>query len=144
MSYTIYLMGESKIITVQAHTEGAIISKFGNSQAEISVTNNYTPWYCLAFRLAGQVKRYENPTRDNKYPVLSWDEKEASEQGLHYLKGKKAGDMLELLRYALVLLGSEQHKDYWLGTSGNAGHVLKVLLGWAIDHPDAIFEVTHG
>ncbi len=59
----------------------------------------------------------------------------------HELDGKKASDMIWLLQSKVAELGTDGDGDYWKSTPGNTGHALSILLEWAKQHPDGVFEV---
>jgi len=61
---------------------------------------------------------------------------------LRDLHGKKAIDTIEDLENAVEFLGTKKYAiDYWAPTPGNAGHALSVLLKWARQYPDGIWQV---
>lgn len=60
-------------------------------------------------------------------------------RGLHE---KRAGDMIPEMEKTVAELGITQDKDYWNPTKGNVGHAVNILLKWAKQNPDAIFEVS--
>mgnify|MGYP001213338952 CR=1 FL=1 len=62
--------------------------------------------------------------------------------GLRELNGMTAMDSIPILAEAVAALGTEQDEDYWKPTPGNAGHALNVMLGWAKQCPDAVWEIT--
>lgn len=57
------------------------------------------------------------------------------------LDGKKAVDVISVMQKAVDRLGTERSEDYWEDSKGNAGHAVNILLKWAKDNPNAIFEV---
>jgi hypothetical protein len=46
------------------------------------------------------------------------------------------------LKGALTELGDEQSEDYWEATPGNAGHIIKILLLWAKQYPEGVWNVA--
>jgi hypothetical protein len=62
--------------------------------------------------------------------------------GIHWLNKKKASKTIERLEEAVKELGTEKSNNYWESTPGNAGYALSILLKWAKQYPDAIFEVS--
>jgi hypothetical protein len=58
------------------------------------------------------------------------------------LDGKRAADTVEHIGMAVQTLGVDRDPDYWKPTPGNAGHALAILLRWAEQHPDAVWEVN--
>lgn len=57
---------------------------------------------------------------------------------LHGLTGR---DSISMLEEAIANLGTARNADYWASTKGNAGYMCNVLLGWARQHPNGIWEV---
>lgn len=57
------------------------------------------------------------------------------------LHGVRAGDTIETLQTKVAELGTKIHHDYWEPTPGNVGYTLSVLLEWAMQHPDAVWDV---
>lgn len=57
------------------------------------------------------------------------------------LHQKRAGDTIELMQEAVDRLGTDRDDDYWEPTEGNAGYAVSILLDWARQHPDAVWEV---
>lgn len=102
-------------VTVDRHAEGGTYVLGGTDAAEIAITYNYSQHY------------YEhlNP-----------------EDGLRWLNGRKARDVIPDLERAVSALGQDRAPDYWAPTAGNAGHALSILLCWAKQHPDAVFKVS--
>jgi len=119
MSYDIDLVyekanGEKLLAKGMPHTEGGTIAIGGDNCASMNVTYNYGFFY---------------------YHFLDKD------LGIRWLYGKKAKDTVERLEAAIKILGTKKYeKDYWAPTPGNAGHALNVLLGWAKQHPEAIWQ----
>jgi hypothetical protein len=114
VSYWVYLNGpDGSAVTVKPHEEGGTICVGGEPTATLNVTYNYgEPYGVAGFSL-----------RD--------------------LQGKTARDVTPELERVVALLGTRRYKaDYWAPTPGNAGHALNILLGWAKQHPDAMFEVS--
>lgn len=58
------------------------------------------------------------------------------------LDGRTAHNTIPMLAYAVRRLGTQRDQDYWAATPGNAGHAASILLGWARQHPDAVWRVT--
>lgn len=118
MSYDISLHDDDgQILTVGRHEgEGGTYATGGSSEAELNITYNYGECYKLVFDDYGGLR--------------------------DLLDGKRASDMLPILTRAVDRLGTRQYQDYWAPTPGNAGHALNILLGWAREHPRAIFRVS--
>ena len=113
MSYDISLMYNDEIAIVDEHIEGAVYVLGGSEEAHLNVTYNYAKFY------------YDN-----------LDE----ELGIRWLYGKTASETIAKLKIAINILGVDRDNDYWKPTPGNAGYALSVLLGWAKQHPNAVFE----
>jgi len=62
------------------------------------------------------------------------------EKGIRWIYGKTGKECEQKLRDAINILGTEKHPDVWKPTPGNAGMVLKKLMEWCIEHPDAVFR----
>ena len=111
MGWDVELCDENGVVSVPPHNEGGIITlNRDNQYADISVTWNYAPLY------------FEHIDK---------------EKGFRWLNGKKAKDTITRLQAAIKKLGVNQDPDYWKSTPGNAGHILKIMLGWAKQYPNA-------
>ena len=113
MSYDISLQKNKKPVKVKKFEEGGTYVMGGSEEADLNITYNYCWFY---------------------YRYL--DKKE----GIRWLYGKKAKDCIERLEKAVKELGTIIFKDYWAPTPGNAGYALSILLEWAKQNPDAIFQ----
>ena len=109
MSWDITL-GKTKPVEVDSHSEGGTYAMGGIDAAELNITYNYS-------------KHYYN-----------WLDKK---EGLRWLADKPARETIKRLQRAVDALGTYRDKNYWLGTQGNAGYALSILLQWAIAHPNA-------
>jgi hypothetical protein len=115
MSYDISLTNDEGVpLPVENHTEGATFAMGGIEYATTNITYNYS-WFYRQFI----------------------DKKE----GISWLDGKTGKGCLERLKRAIAALGTDRYDDYWAPTPGNAGHALSILVTWAEQHPDGIFEV---
>jgi hypothetical protein len=117
MSHWVYLRKDGGMpVDVPRHEEGGTYALGGMDTAELNVTYNYSEVYAVI-----------------------WDGKGLREM----LDGQRAGDVASVLEQAVEKLGTRQYtRDYWAPTPGNAGYALSILLGWARENPDAIFEVS--
>ena len=113
MSYDIALCKNEEPVTVARHADGGTYALGGTTYAELNVTYNYGKHY---------------------YQHLD------EEKGLRWLYGKTGAETVERLELAVKALGTEQVADYWNPTPGNAGYALNILLGWAKQHPDAVWD----
>ena len=115
MGSWIYLEdAEGNPVQVKTHKEGGTYVLGGSSDATMSITWNYSEYY---------------------YDTVD------HEHGLRWINGKKAKDTLERLESALAKLGDNPASDYWARTEGNAGHALAILIGWAKQHPEAVWSI---
>lgn len=113
--YATLLDKKGNICQVERHTEGGTYVIGGTTDADLYITYNYSKFFHKAVH---------------------------KEQGLQFLNGKKAKDVIKILKKAIKMLGTIRDKNYWKSTKGNAGHVLSILLKWAEQHPEAMFKVT--
>lgn len=113
MSYSISLNKEGKTAEVDLHQEGGNIVLGGSDIADMHITYNYGEFF---------------------YMYLD------SKKGIRWLYGKNAKDTIKKLQNAVKVLGTDRDEDYWKATRGNAGHALNVLLTWAKQHPEGVWE----
>jgi len=113
MSYDLGLYYKDIPAEVDIHEEGGTYAIGGIPDAELNVTYNYSKFY------------YEH-----------LDEKD----GLRWLYGKKGSETIERLKKAVKVLGVRRSDDYWKATRGNAGYALSILLKWAKQHPEAVWN----
>ena len=113
MGYYIELLKDGNTAKVENHSEGGTFAIGGREEAAISVTYNYSPFY----------RKHLD-----------------KEKGLRWLYVKTGAATVERLEKAIEALGVETSDNYWEPTPGNAGHALSVLLRWAKEHPDAVWE----
>ncbi len=67
------------------------------------------------------------------------------EKGISCIDGKVAREVIPKLEEAIETLGVERDENYWKATPGNAGYALSILLKWARQHPEAVFDCDlHG
>lgn len=119
MSWWVYLRDEGgQAVEVERHSEGGTYAVGGIAEAELNVTYNYGRWFRQAL------------------PELSENSILAT-----MLHGRCAGDTLLTLERVVVDCGTERDEDYWASTPGNAGYAASILLAWAHEHPDAVWEV---
>ena len=118
MSYSIALIRDNKPCEVTCHQEGSNIAIGGSTEATIDITWNYSFFF---------------------YNFLD------SRKGIRWLYGKKAQRTIPRLEKAVEKLSGwigdgVYEKDYWAPTFGNARHALEVLLDWAKQNPDGVWE----
>lgn len=113
MSYDLGLYKNGKAVPVNPFSEGGTRPMHGTDCAELNITYNYGWFY----------SRY----LDKKL-------------GLRWLYTRKAKDCIKRLEKAVKILGTDTYRDYWADTPGNAGFALSILLEWAKDNPDAVFQ----
>ncbi len=46
------------------------------------------------------------------------------------------------LKEVIARLNGDRDPDYWSPTEGNARRACEILLGWAQQHPNAVFDVS--
>lgn len=115
MSYDVSLNNsEGSLVEVKTFSEGGTYLVGGNNLAELDITYNY----------GKIIREYLNP------------------EGLMWLDGRKASEVLPALINAVDQLGTDTDQDYWEATPGNTGKALAILAEWAKDNPEGIFEVT--
>ncbi len=100
---------------VALHHAGSIITVGGSTSAWMNLTYNYSPFYYKLF---------------------------PEDMDLKWIRAKKAGDTIEVMRAVLAKLGEETSDSDWDPTSGNAGHALKTLKAWHEQHPDGLWCIT--
>jgi hydroxylamine reductase (hybrid-cluster protein) len=116
MGYKIELIGSDGQVLVSKHKieYGSTHPLGGTTECSISVTYNYSVQFNKFF---DKVK------------------------GIRWLNGKTGKESIPFLKEAVESLGTRKDKDYWLPSEGNAGFTLKILLGWAKEHPAGVWEV---
>lgn len=57
------------------------------------------------------------------------------------IAAKTGAETAPSLIAASVELGTDRDDDYWAWTPGNVGYTLAILGSWAMDHPDATWEM---
>lgn len=113
MSYDLGLYINEKAVEVEPFEEGGTYVLGGNDRAELNVTYNYSSWY---------------------YKYLS------PKKGIRWLYGKQAKNCIKRLEEAVKKLGTKRSDNYWKVTKGNAGYALNILLHWAKQYPEAVFD----
>lgn len=117
MSYDIYLLDPVTLKPIQFDNPrqegGGTYQVGGTREAWFNITYNYSEFY---------------------YEYLD------SEKGIRWLYKKKAKECINRLEYAVSKLGTKQYRDYWAPTRGNAGHAISILLNWAQEFPEGIFD----
>ena len=127
MGYDITLEKNATPCLVPRHSEGGQYALGGTVDAHMYITGNYTPLWSRAFG-----PKPEGPNAE-LYGIGPW------------LQGLSAAETLAMLQAGVANLGDEQpDNDYWKPCAGNACHVLRVLIGWAANHPDGIWNIDGG
>lgn len=122
MSNDIELVENGKICQVERHKEGGTYAVDGTTDASLNVTYNYA-WFWYKFLDA--------------------------EKGIHFIDGKKAKDCIDKFEKCIHELvtpscfgnGEHRFENYWAPTAGNACHILKILLKWSKQYPEATFKI---
>jgi len=136
MSYWVSLIDPrtNQCARVERHREGGTYALVGTEEATLNVTYNWAPLFQAALNQAFQYLQRADPPSAS----LTMD---TNDLGLRFLDRKRGDEVVPLLRLAVNYLGVERSLDYWAATKGNAGYCLNILLRWAIQHPNAVFEV---
>lgn len=58
------------------------------------------------------------------------------------LDGMTGRQSIPPLGEAVSHLGTERDDNYWKKTPGNCGYMCSILLAWAEQHPEAVWEVS--
>jgi len=117
MSFDVRLKDEENDNTLYSNVKleyGGIYAMGGTNECDLNITYNYSKYY---YKLLCPIR------------------------GLRCLDKQEAKDCIDVLQKAVEKLGTTTGDDYWEATEGNAGYSLNVLLNWAKEHPDGIFEV---
>lgn len=113
MGYDISLVGEDgESVQVERFSEGGVQPVGGSTNAEISITYNYS-----------------------KFMYNTIDK----ERGIRWIYDRPAGHCIDRLKSAITILGTYQDDYYWKSAPGNAGHILSVLMAWAKQYQNATF-----
>jgi len=114
MSFDVRLIDlDGNTLQVEKHSEGGNYVVGGTIEASLNITYNYS-WFYMRF---------------------------LHDDGLLWLDGKKAKHCIAALEKAIAEFGVARSGDYWSPTPGNAGYALNLLLKWANQHPEGVFEV---
>ena len=128
MGWGIRLKQGDHVVQTDRHTFGSTYAVGGSTDARMSVTYNYSNQY-------GQSGvQTPEPWTDHGGEVRT----DFSPWWLH---GRTGRETAPVLMQVVQALGTERGPDYWTSTPGNAGHAMAVLWLWAVDHPDAVWEV---
>ena len=112
MSWDVRLEGAGHVDRIQ---EGGTQTVGGTTEADLNITYNYSDVYKLVLP-SGSLKEV--------------------------LEGKTGAETVVMLERAVGRLGTQQFRDYWAPTPGNAGFALNILIGWARQYPDGVWRVT--
>ena len=114
MSYDVYLRNNTgEPVIVSSHQEGGTFVLGEDDHAHLNITYNYSNFF---------------------YKELD------KKKGLRWLYGKKGKNCIKRLEKAIKNLGTVRYPNYWKSTPGNAGYALSILLKWAKDNPEAVFD----
>jgi hypothetical protein len=114
MSYDLGLFNkEGKVFQSDLIQEGGTQVLGGTRATILNITYNYAHWY---------------------YKYLS------PRKGLRWLYGKTGKQCIKRLEEAVKKLGTKTNNDYWKDTKGNAGFALNILLKWAKEFPEGVFN----
>jgi hypothetical protein len=105
-------------------------------------------WISLECEACGSTVKVESHSEGGTYCVGGTDRADLNvtyNYGGHFpfksLHEKMAKETIDMLEEAVERLGIERDQDYWAKTPGNAGYACSILLGWAKQHPEAIWRV---
>ncbi len=127
MGWGFELKQGGEVVQTARHTYGSNYAIGGTTEASTSVTFNYSNQYRGSGVTVDPWTDHHNKTRTDFSP---W-----------WLHGRTGRETAPVLMQVVQALGTERSGDYWESTPGNAGYAMSVLWLWAIDHPDAVWEV---
>lgn len=114
MGYDVYMVDENgNSVEVERFYEGETCPVGGCVIADIGIAYNYAEFF---------------------YDTID------KEIGIRWIYNRPMNECIERLETAISILGTDKDDDYWKATAGNAGHALKILLGWARNNPECHFE----
>lgn len=58
------------------------------------------------------------------------------------LDGMTGEESVSMLAEIVAKCGTKQYTDYWAPTPGNCGYAASILLAWAMQHPEGIWNVN--
>lgn len=156
-----------KLLTTKyIHQEGSNIVLGGSNDCHITITWNYSKHYYKALDADNGIRWIYGKSGQETAPKLltaiqklgcdryqgnfhtwtlsdnyncSGEEKDAlyeKYKDLDLDAPENASILQELKAKAVVI----NNGGYWKGTPGNAGHALKVLLNWALEHPTGVWS----
>lgn len=140
MSYDVSLRDAETgaILTTDSHTEGGTIVVGGTNECVLNITYNYSEVYSMVTVFVD----HQPTTFWRKVGMLmSHDFGRDSYFSIKLLHGRKAKGTVPWLTKVVRLLGDKPYEDYWAPTPGNAGHAAAVLLKWALEHPEGVWDV---
>ena len=120
MGWDISLVKDGKVVTVSPHRLGSntlaevnngVLNPIDGNEASCCITYNYAECYSIV------------------------------NFSLKSINKKKAKDTIEDMSQVVKKLGTKKYRDYWAPTMGNSGYALQILLSWAKEHPEAMWEV---
>ena len=125
MGYDIELKDPSGApVQVDRHAEGGTYAVGGTTNAHVSITYNYAQIYA----------RFKTPE-----PWIHHGE-ERDTFSIRWLYGRTGRETAPMLFAATQALGTQRVGSYWDANDGNAGYMLGVLLAWALQHPEAVWD----
>ena len=116
MSYDISLLDpvtkETVHVDAPHQIRGGTYAMNGTTEAWLSITWNYAPYYYEVF----------------------------GESGIRTIYGMTGAESIPVLKAAISKLGDDVHPDYWKATEGNAKKALHGLLALAQMRPDGVWD----
>ena len=142
LSYDIYLRdpGTGQPVEVDRHLEGGTYAIGGTTEAHLNVTWNYAFYYYAHLDEERGIRwLYEKPARQCIGRLI---------QAIDAIEADAESERIELERLWGMYRQEKYHanmskpsaENYWTPTREHAIAPLKVLLHWAIDYPDAVFD----
>ncbi|MDE2102426.1 MAG: hypothetical protein KGL39_34590 [Patescibacteria group bacterium] len=151
MSYDIDLIDPetSEPCVVANHEEGGTYRMGGTTEASLNVTYNYSPFYGkkaseTAERLRAAVAKLGTSRHHGGWMHIGLGAFQHPDKDV-WLEKLKHADLEAphnaLLRAEAIAAGVvEDGGGYWKPTPGNAGYALSILLSWAIQHPNGVWQ----
>ena len=124
MGYTISLVDENNEVMLLKHS-----LYFGGSQ---HLTNGGETEMLMTYNYLTILQEHFHESLNDKWS-----------NGIRWLCGKQARATVDKLLDAILKLGIARSEDYFKPTYGNVGFSLWVLLGWALEYPNAKWRVTN-
>ena len=160
MSYGIELQKDGEAVHVSLHEEGGTYVLGGKEEAALNITYNYSPHYHehldkekglrwlygktgeeTELRLVTAVAILGTEQNTEPFWRLVWEQPASVDDDTwqRWLKIQNWDEYTVDFKVALAASAIRDGGAYWKPTPGNAGYALNILLGWAREHPDAVW-----